>query len=341
MIQRLACDLRNRRRRKSLLARVLFFVGLLCFTSIFHSLTSTGIHNISSGKSSYSTRHLLSTSKWETCDFETNYLRNESDPDHKNTTPNEAYGWMTLHILGVIIIFIALAIICDDFFVPSLEAISEKLDLSEDVAGATFMAAGSSAPELFTSVAGVTADSDVGVGTIVGSAVFNLLVIIALTAALTTQTLQLDWRPLFRDSVCYALSIAAFIVFAWDAKFELYESVILLSLYFMYILLMKYNSNLMDYLEGWGKKISRVSPDVLDIPTVETVVEINEKEDTGESTKDDNKDTTPPQGRLPPLQPLKVAFEGTTKSAHSITSAGHGTLPHFSHSHKGELARSF
>lgn len=30
------------------------------------------------------------------------------------------------------------------------------------------MAAGSSAPELFTSVAGVTVDSDVGVGTIVG-----------------------------------------------------------------------------------------------------------------------------------------------------------------------------
>ena len=33
---------------------------------------------------------------------------------------------------------------------PSPEAISEKLDLSEDVAGATFMAAGSTAPELFT-----------------------------------------------------------------------------------------------------------------------------------------------------------------------------------------------
>jgi hypothetical protein len=44
----------------------------------------------------------------------------------------------------------------------------------------------------------------------------------------------------------------------------------------------------------------------VDIPTVETVAEINEKEDTGESTKDDNKDATPHQGRLPPLQPLKV-----------------------------------
>lgn len=42
------------------------------------------------------------------------------------------------------------------------------------------MAAGSSAPELFTSLAGVVVDSDVGVGTIVGSAVFNILVIVAL-----------------------------------------------------------------------------------------------------------------------------------------------------------------
>lgn len=98
-----------------------------------------------------------------------------------------------------------MAIVCDDFFVPSLEAISERLDLSEDVAGATFMAAGSSAPELFTSIASVGVASDVGVGTIVGyetanvktrfdnesfiyrSAVFNLLIIIAFTALLAGQ----------------------------------------------------------------------------------------------------------------------------------------------------------
>uniref|UniRef100_A0A8B9HZX2 Solute carrier family 24 member 6a n=1 Tax=Astyanax mexicanus TaxID=7994 RepID=A0A8B9HZX2_ASTMX len=48
--------------------------------------------------------------------------------------------------------FYALAIVCDVYFVPSLEKICENLHLSEDVAGATFMAAGSSAPELFTSL---------------------------------------------------------------------------------------------------------------------------------------------------------------------------------------------
>lgn len=65
---------------------------------------------------------------------------------------------------------------CDDFFVAALERISEVLNLSEDVAGATFMAAGSSAPELFTSTVDVFIfQSNVGIGTIVGSAVFNIL----------------------------------------------------------------------------------------------------------------------------------------------------------------------
>ena len=60
MIQKLACGLRNRRRRKSLLARVLFFTGLLCFTSVFHSFTSTGVQYIRSGNpASVVTRKLL------------------------------------------------------------------------------------------------------------------------------------------------------------------------------------------------------------------------------------------------------------------------------------------
>lgn len=50
------------------------------------------------------------------------------------------------------------------------------LNLSEDVAGATFMAVATSAPELFINIIGTfITESDLGVGTIVGSAVFNIL----------------------------------------------------------------------------------------------------------------------------------------------------------------------
>ena len=102
-------------------------------------------------------------------------------------------GAIVLYVIGVIYMFVALAIVCDEFFVPALEVIIDKLRISEDVAGATFMAAGGSAPELFTSFIGVfIAHSDVGIGTIVGSAVFNILFVIGMCAVVSAGVLAFD-----------------------------------------------------------------------------------------------------------------------------------------------------
>uniref|UniRef100_A0A672HAP0 Sodium/potassium/calcium exchanger 3-like n=1 Tax=Salarias fasciatus TaxID=181472 RepID=A0A672HAP0_SALFA len=122
-------------------------------------------------------------------------------------------GAVGLHVLCAVYMFYALALVCDDYFVPSLEKICERLHLSEDVAGATFMAAGSSAPELFTSVIGVfITKGDVGVGTIVGSAVFNILCIIGVCGIFAVQAIRLSCWPLLRDSTYYTLAISALIV---------------------------------------------------------------------------------------------------------------------------------
>ena len=129
-------------------------------------------------------------------------------------------AWVLFYLLVVYQIFLGIAILCDDHFVPSLEAITEILDLSEDVAGATFMAAGSSAPELFTSLAGIAmGHAEVGAGTIVGSAVFNILVIIALSAALAGEILSVDYRCIVRDGSFYGISIILFIIFSNDSYF--------------------------------------------------------------------------------------------------------------------------
>uniref|UniRef100_A0A8C5AFT8 Solute carrier family 24 member 4b n=1 Tax=Gadus morhua TaxID=8049 RepID=A0A8C5AFT8_GADMO len=128
-------------------------------------------------------------------------------------------GAIVLHIIAALYMFLALAIICDDYFVTSLEKICEKLDLSEDVAGATFMAAGSSAPELFASVIGVfITHGDVGVGTIVGSAVFNILCIIGVCGIFAGQVVMLTRWSVFRDSFYYTLSVVALIAFIYDEK---------------------------------------------------------------------------------------------------------------------------
>ncbi|KAJ8304203.1 hypothetical protein KUTeg_017786 [Tegillarca granosa] len=139
----------------------------------------------------------------------------ENDSDSQSLYPPDAFsleqrkdGAIILHVIGMIYMFVALAIVCDEFFVPALAVITEKLDISEDVAGATFMAAGGSAPELFTSLIGVfLAKDNVGIGTIVGSAVFNILFVIGMCALFSKGVLQLTWWPLFRDITFYSIDL--------------------------------------------------------------------------------------------------------------------------------------
>ena len=89
----------------------------------------------------------------------------------------------------------------------------ERFNISPDVAGATLMAAGGSAPELFTSLIGTFSDSEVGFGTIVGSAVFNVLFVIGCCAIFSKETLELTWWPLFRDVVCYSIALLMLALF--------------------------------------------------------------------------------------------------------------------------------
>ncbi|XP_056370472.1 sodium/potassium/calcium exchanger 2 isoform X3 [Oenanthe melanoleuca] len=174
---------------------------------------------------------------------------NETDDHAKGEYPEDLFsleerrqGAVILHIIGMIYMFIALAIVCDEFFVPSLTVITEKLAISEDVAGATFMAAGGSAPELFTSLIGVfISHSNVGIGTIVGSAVFNILFVIGMCALFSKEILNLTWWPLFRDMSFYIIDLILLIIFFLDNFIMWWESVTLLTAYFSYVTFMKFN----------------------------------------------------------------------------------------------------
>ncbi|VDK44930.1 unnamed protein product, partial [Anisakis simplex] len=128
-------------------------------------------------------------------------------------------GAIILHVIGLGYMFIALAIVCDEFFVPSLGVITDKLAISDDVAGATFMAAGGSAPEFFTSVIGVfIAQNNVGIGTIVGSATFNILCVLACCTIFSHGVLHLTWWPLFRDVAFYIIALLMLVIFFLDEK---------------------------------------------------------------------------------------------------------------------------
>ena len=201
-------------------------------------------------------RHLLSSPE--------NASKEESDPlfpPDLFTKEELGQGFVAFYILGLIYMFVALAIVCDEFFVPSLDVIIDVIGCSEDVAGATFMAAGGSAPELFTSIIGVfVAFSDVGIGTIVGSAVFNILFVIGMCALFSKTVLYLTWWPLFRDCTFYSISLLTLITFFLDEKIFWWEAAILLGIYAGYVIFMKFNASSEKFVKKllYKNKVTRV-----------------------------------------------------------------------------------
>eukprot|EP00096_Caligus_rogercresseyi_P005369 TRINITY_DN2070_c0_g1_i1.p1 TRINITY_DN2070_c0_g1~~TRINITY_DN2070_c0_g1_i1.p1 ORF type:complete len:592 (+),score=119.10 TRINITY_DN2070_c0_g1_i1:479-2254(+) len=172
-------------------------------------------------------------------------------PDDLFTHQQLRSGAVILHIIGILYMFYALALVCDEFFVPSLDIISEKLGISPDVAGATFMAAGGSAPELFASVIGVLiAKNDVGIGTIIGSAVFNILFVIAACAFAAKEALSLSAWPLVRDVFFYSISLTLLVVFFLDNQIYWWESLILFIVYIAYVSFMAINEKVEDSLRS-------------------------------------------------------------------------------------------
>ena len=92
---------------------------------------------------------------------------------------------MILDILGIIIGFVLL-VKGADWFVDGSSSVAKKLQISAVVIGLTIVAFGTSAPELAVSVsAALKGSNDIALGNVVGSNIFNTLVVLGASAAIT------------------------------------------------------------------------------------------------------------------------------------------------------------
>ncbi|GLV48646.1 zydeco [Carabus blaptoides fortunei] len=187
------------------------------------------------------------------------------------TMEAKRYGAVVLHFIFAVYCFGLLAVVCNDYFLPSVELICEKLNLSQDVAAATFMAIATSAPEFFVNVVGTfVTESDIGVGTIVGSALFNTLGVAALGGLAASQPIKLDWWPITRDSIIYILTISTLLIMSNDERIEWHEAMLLLIFYIGYFFIMWQN-----------KRIYNFVMNILDVVTLKGSKFVNEHGSTG------------------------------------------------------------
>ena len=92
-----------------------------------------------------------------------------------------------------------------DLFVDGASSVAKKLNIPAFVIGLTIVAFGTSAPELAVSItAAMKGSNDIAMGNVIGSNIFNVLVVLGLSAAITPITV--DKGMMKRD---YPLSIFA------------------------------------------------------------------------------------------------------------------------------------
>jgi K+-dependent Na+/Ca+ exchanger-like protein len=143
-------------------------------------------------------------------------------------------------LLVIVVAVYLLSIITDEYFIVSLDELSKKLRLPNNVAGASLMAMGSSAPELaiaiFALFAASGSHSDVGIGTIVGSAIFNILVITGVSAV--ANPAHISWKVITRDVLMYTVGVVMLLITIYDGTVTAIEAIAYLLVYAVYLLIL-------------------------------------------------------------------------------------------------------
>lgn len=139
--------------------------------------------------------------------------------------------------LGLAVAGIVLLVWGADWLVDGAAGIARALGVSELIIGLTLVAAGTSLPELATSiVAALRRHTDIAVGNVVGSNIFNLLAVLGASAAVTRDGVRVVGVASGFDLPVMVLAAAACVpVFLSASKVERWEGVLFETVYIGYL----------------------------------------------------------------------------------------------------------
>lgn len=102
----------------------------------------------------------------------------------------EKKKYSPLMAVGLVLLGLACLILGSNLFVDSATKVAEALGVSEAVIGLTIVAGGTSLPELATSVvAARKGQSEIAIGNVIGSNVFNIFMILGITGLITPMNM--------------------------------------------------------------------------------------------------------------------------------------------------------
>ena len=155
--------------------------------------------------------------------------------ESSETTVSPVWKSLLFVVLGL-----TLLIVGSNFFVDSATSVAETLGVSQSVIGLTIVAGGTSLPELATSVvAARKGQSALAIGNVIGSNVFNILLILGLTSVICPM--QIEGITII-DMATMLVSVVLLWLFSFTKfKVERWEGTVLTLGYAAYLCWLLYN----------------------------------------------------------------------------------------------------
>ena len=142
----------------------------------------------------------------------------------------------TLISIGLIIGGLVLLVLGSRWLVNSAVAIAQQLGVSDLVIGLTIIAAGTSLPEVATSViASMRGERDIAVGNVVGSNIFNIVYILSVATLVSADGIKVAESALHFDlPVMVAVAVACLPIFFTGRRLDRWEGFLFLGYYVAY-----------------------------------------------------------------------------------------------------------
>jgi len=139
-------------------------------------------------------------------------------------------------LLGILVISLLIVIKAADLFVDNLVDIGKSLEISEIILGVTASAIGTSLPEFGSAmIATLTGSSDIGVGVVIGSNIWNIAGILGISA-FVAGVIQTNRQEIMRDGMMTLLTVLILMGFLlFVNEITRMVGIVLISVYVVYL----------------------------------------------------------------------------------------------------------
>lgn len=140
-------------------------------------------------------------------------------------------------LLAIILLVVGFVMLIKgaDWFVDGAAGIAARFGIPQLVIGLTIVAMGTSAPEAAVSItAAMSGNAGITIGNIIGSNILNVLLILGVTAAITTVAVQhstVKWEMPFMHVITIVLAVLGFT----GGEIVLWEGIVLWALFLVYL----------------------------------------------------------------------------------------------------------